>query len=66
MDFSFTIGNIVESIDDSLVFSIYNLFGRENAYSVFYRRAPNFFVPKSYKLSVLGTAMPSITYNFKF
>lgn len=66
MDFSFTIGNIIESIDDSLVFSIYNVFGRENAYSVFYQRAPNFFIPKPYKLSVLGTAMPSLTYNFKF
>lgn len=66
LDFSFTIGNIVEKFDDSLVFSLYNVFGRENAYSVFYRRANNYFIPRAYKLSVLGNAMPSITYNFKF
>ena len=67
VDFSVTFGNILNKIDDSLVFSIYNLLGRENAYSVFYRRpTANFFIPKAFKLSVLGSAFPSITYNFKF
>jgi hypothetical protein len=65
-DMSFTIGNIIDKFDDSLVFSVYNLFGRDNAYSVFYQRpANNFFIPKAYKLAVLGAAMPSLTYNFK-
>lgn len=67
IDFSFTIGNIVNKVDDSLVFSVYNLFGRENAYSVFYQRPrASFFIPKAYKLSILGSAMPSLTYNVKF
>ena len=67
VDFSFTIGNILKKIDDSLVFSVYNLFGRDNAYSVFYQRpANNFLIPKPYKLSVLGSPLPSLTYNFKF
>jgi len=65
-DMSFTMGNIIDKIDDSLVFSIYNLFGRQNAYSVFYQRPGSAFVPKPYKLSVLGAAMPSLTYNFNF
>lgn len=66
-DLSFTIPNVVARWDDSLVFSIYNLFGRNNAYSLFYQRpASNFFIPKAYQLSVLGAAMPSLTYNFKF
>ncbi len=66
-DFSFTIGNVIKKIDDSLVFSVYNLFGRDNAYSVFYQRpAANLFIPKAYKLSILGSALPSLTYNFKF
>ncbi len=66
-DFSFTIGDIFDKIDDSLVFSVYNLFGRDNAYSIFYQRpANNYFIPKAYKLSVLGSALPSLTYNFKF
>jgi hypothetical protein len=67
VDFSFTIASVLKKIDDSLVFSVYNLFGRDNAYSVFYQRpANNFFIPKPYKLSVLGSALPSLTYNFKF
>ena len=66
-DFSFTIGNVIKKLDDSLVFSIYNLFGRENAYSVFYQRpANNYLIPKPYKLSVLGSPLPSLTYNFNF
>ncbi len=67
LDVSFTIGNIIRKIDDSMAFSVYNLLGRDNAYSVFYQRpANNYFIPKSYKLSVLGAALPSLTYNFKF
>lgn len=67
IDVSFTIGNVVRKIEDSLVFSIYNLFGRDNAYSVFYQRpSSTYLIPKPYKLSVLGSALPSITYNFKF
>ncbi len=67
VDVSFTIGNIVKKIEDSLVFSVYNLFGRDNAYSVFYKRpANNYFIPKPYRLAVLGAVLPSITYNFKF
>lgn len=67
VDLSFTIGNVIRKIDDSLVFSIYNLFGRDNAYSVFYQRpASNYFIPKTYQLSILGSALPSLTYNFKF
>ncbi len=65
-DVSLTIGSILR-VDDSLVISIYNLFGRDNAYSVFYQRPwLNYYVPKPYQLSVLGVAMPSITYNVKF
>ncbi len=67
LDVSFTIGNVVRTLDDSLTFSIYNLFGRENAYSVFYQRpAALYLIPKPYQLSILGSALPSLTYNFKF
>jgi hypothetical protein len=67
VDVSITVGNVFRKIEDSIVFSIYNLFGRENAYSVFYQRpANNYFIPKPYKLAILGTALPSLTYNFKF
>jgi hypothetical protein len=67
LDVSITIGNVFKKIDDSLILSIYNLLGRENAYSVFYQRPKStYYIPGAYKLSILGTALPSITYNFKF
>lgn len=67
IDVSLTVGNVFKKIDDSLVFSVYNLLGRENAYSVFYQRPKStYFIPGAYKLSILGNALPSITYNFKF
>ncbi|MFY9151388.1 MAG: carboxypeptidase-like regulatory domain-containing protein [Prolixibacteraceae bacterium] len=55
----------------SWTFSIYNLYGRKNPYSVFYRKDPSIqTVEKNqyaiYKLSVIGVPVPSITYNFKF
>jgi hypothetical protein len=55
----------------SWTFSIYNLYGRKNPYSIFYRKDPsiqssdkNYY--SIYKLSVIGVPVPSITYNFKF
>jgi hypothetical protein len=67
VDVSITIGNVFRKIEDSLVFSIYNLFGRDNAYSVYYQRpANNYFIPKAYQLAILGAPLPSLTYNFKF
>jgi hypothetical protein len=67
VDFSITAGNVINKLEDSLIFSFYNLFGRQNAYSVFYQRpASHFFIPKPFKLAVLGALLPSITYNFKF
>ncbi len=46
---------------DEWVFSIYNLYGRKNTYSITFNR----FGTAS-KLSVLGSVFPSITYNFNF
>jgi outer membrane receptor protein involved in Fe transport len=45
-------------------FSVYNLTGRKNAYSVYFTSENG--VVKGYKLSVFGSAIPTITYNFKF
>jgi hypothetical protein len=48
-------------------FSIYNLLSRQNAYSVYFRSSTGEInQAKTYQLSVLGAAIPSITYNFKF
>ncbi len=45
-------------------FSVYNLTGRQNVYSVFFANEDGRI--RGYELSVLGRAIPSITYNFKF
>lgn len=66
-DFSINLdGNhkVHQRIHNSWTFGVYNLTARENAYSVFYQ-SENGQV-KSYKLSIFGTAIPFITYNFRF
>ena len=50
---------------DSVTFSIYNLLSRDNPFSVYFRRN----IPDNayaYKLSILGNAFPSVTYNFTY
>jgi len=44
-------------------FSIYNLLGRRNAYSVYFIREKDKI--KGYKFSVFGSPIYSLTYNFK-
>ncbi len=55
----------------SWTFSVYNLYGRKNPYSVYYKKSVpaesnNFSAYAIYKLSVIGVPVPSITYNFRF
>lgn len=48
-------------------FSIYNLFARNNAYSVYFiRPALGGNLPEPHKFSVIGNAVPSISINFTF
>lgn len=44
--------------------SAYNLTGRRNAYSIFFTSEGGTI--NSYKLSIFGTVIPTISYNFKF
>lgn len=44
--------------------SVYNLTSRRNAYSVFFTSENGEI--KGYKLSIFGTAIPTLSYNFKF
>lgn len=46
---------------DEWVFSVFNLYGRKNTYSITFNRYGT-----ANKLSVLGSVFPSITYNFSF
>jgi hypothetical protein len=66
-DFSLNIeGNhkIKKLAHSSWSLSVYNLTGRRNAYSVYFNSENG--VVKGYKLSIFGSAIPTITYNFKF
>jgi hypothetical protein len=45
-------------------FSVYNLLGRENVYSIYFKQDGDQI--KGYKLSVFGRAIPSVTFNFDF
>jgi hypothetical protein len=69
------------SIDESLklrrkwkgswTFSVINVYGRKNAFSVFYKRTAPVSTGDSrmfglYKLYIIGQPLPTVTYNFTF
>ena len=70
LDFSATYDfkkNDRKKVKQSLNFSIYNVYARRNAYSVTFRQNednPN--VSEATRLSIIGSMIPSITYNFNF
>jgi hypothetical protein len=45
-------------------FGVYNLTARKNVYSIYFIQENG--IIKGYKLSILGTAIPFISYNFRF
>jgi hypothetical protein len=50
--------------DGSWALSFYNAYGRKNAYSIFFQTDKSGTL-RPYKLSVIGTIIPSISYTFK-
>ncbi|MES1216488.1 MAG: TonB-dependent receptor [Bacteroidota bacterium] len=67
MDFSMNIeGNhkVKQITHNSWSLGVYNLTGRKNAYSVYFTEEAGTI--KGYKLSIFGSAIPFITYNFRF
>jgi hypothetical protein len=67
LDFSWTITNPSmkkQRWEGSWVFTVYNLYGRENPYSVFFKSTKQGLRP--YELSVFAAPFISLTYNFKF
>jgi TonB-dependent Receptor Plug Domain/CarboxypepD_reg-like domain len=46
---------------------VYNVLGRQNVYSIYFKSSTGLRnQAKTYKMSVLGAAIPSVSYNFKF
>lgn len=66
VDVSFTVEKVFSKKGDSLNFSIYNLFGRKNAYSVFWQRDGDSQQLRPYRLAILGSIFPSITYSIQW
>lgn len=49
------------------VFGVYNAYARQNAYSIYFRENEDTpTVKEAVRLSILGSVIPSITWNFKF
>ena len=68
LDVSYTIarGEVrTKRYKSSLTFSIYNVYGRQNPFSVFFKQFRDQPL-KTYQLAILGTPFPSVTYNFHF
>jgi hypothetical protein len=66
-DLSFNLdGNhrVKQKTHNSWSFGVYNLTGRQNAYSVYFVQENGKI--KGYQLSIFGTFIPFITYNIKF
>ena len=68
LDVSLQIKNSIRrrKYESSWTFSIFNIYGKRNPYSVYTDKLLNDRFPQGYKLSILGSAFPSISYNFKF
>lgn len=67
IDIAYTLGkgyNRTKKFKTSWTISIYNVYGRRNAFSVFFTQGA-FQLPVSNKLSILGSAFPSVTFNFE-
>lgn len=69
LDFSWTIDNPNRQKEHrwkgSWTFTVYNLYGRKNPYSVFLRSRGAYRV-EPYQLVIFGSPFASLTYNFKF
>ena len=70
MDLSVTYNfhrNDRKKFKQSLNFSVYNVYNRRNAYSVTFREnANNPNIVEATRLSIIGTFIPALTYNFEF
>ncbi len=67
LDVSLKIGGNLKShriAHPSWTFSVYNLLGRENVYSIYFKKDNT--IVKGYELSVFGRPIPSVTFSFDF
>lgn len=59
--------NDIRRYKQTIVLSVYNLYNRRNAFSIYFRNNPDYPInTEAVRYSVVGTIIPAITYNFKF
>jgi len=67
LDLSFTIyGRKKKKLSGDWVFSIYNAYNRRNAFTIFLDGNDEAGTPQAVRYSIIGSIIPSVTYNFKF
>ena len=77
LDFAITFNNVWRgkkgrSGEDNLIVSIYNLYARENPFSIYFsqgtdrQNADKPITTSATQLSMIGTLIPAVSYNFKF
>ena len=67
MDVAATLqGRKTKKFESSWTFSVYNVYGRENAYSIIFQNDPNDPSKTQAVQYALFRFIPSVTYNFKF
>jgi len=76
LDLSITFKNLgkqkkARSINDQLVVSFYNVYARQNPFSIYFsqgseRQGDQNIETSATKMSMLGTIVPAVSYNFKF
>ena len=60
-----------KSINDELVVSVYNVYARQNPFSIYFsqgseRQGDTNIQTAAKQMSMLGTLIPAVSYNFKF
>ena len=62
----------VKKLEDFWVFTLYNTLGRENPFSIYFRQATERIEygalagTSAQQVSILGSIIPAVAYNFKF
>lgn len=67
LDFSFRVSGNLKSrkiANPYWTFSVFNVLGRKNVYSVYFKNEKNFI--NGYELSIFGKPVPSVTFSFDF
>jgi hypothetical protein len=66
------LGKKREGREDFLVLSVYNVYGRENPFAIYFSQGDDRILPNqptdtfARQVAILGTVLPAVSYNFKF